>query len=765
VRTLFVLIKRQVIDNAACFPVAGLFSIALVFAIGTAVFTEDRTLLSEYTRGLLVAAPLVVGTGCWVLGVVQGRIDTSRGIVTVLSLLPVRRIHVIFAQIITGVSVIMIVLAPLGVMGAFLWKLYGPPDWLYRPWVGDCFIGVSLAALACYLVGLQAGLKARWTVSAAISLPSVVIILLLVAARGFGLALIVVLIPLIVALLLQCQISQISAGRAVISTGIIVLIHLAILLGCGRDWCDAWLVNTLAASAEISPSGLLPWQIENDPNVTDPSVVDGGVTLPRPQADCLVCNLSPYPYTSYSGDSWRVRHYLLDNSGIIQYFLSRRRGARTTYSAPAWESQSFVTIVHLDEIEGQLVYRRMNIDRRTNRHTWHWDNTAVVYGGPEGVSKNSDAVGRFLSPTVYFEPGSPMAWDRSARPFIVYERQSRRFYAIDFEKQIVHKGPKVQHSAAEPVEAKLLSESGSFSSVSFRLPSGEGWWWGRGPVSVRRDNSLLPIVSESGRIDLLDLKTLTLSGPAGHLPKVRTFSGSTTGKPSNLWDYDVHVVSFVPSSEQIPNPEIKTGFVGIIAASVSCKGMWASVAVFDDQGRRVQNAFSRVSRSDKSQYSILAAAKYIFESLHPPVLTLASFFSAYSFEARASHRALFVMPNSFAAMVRDRQGNVVVTLAILLLVMLPGLSLAGWLGLKVARDAYKLGLPKAGRRFWLTVTIAFGLAGYITYRLTRPTITLVTCANCGKGRRPDMATCHHCGVKWEIPELTPPAWRVLTHVD
>jgi len=158
---------------------------------------------------------------------------------------------------------------------------------------------------------------------------------------------------------------------------------------------------------------------------------------------------------------------------------------------------------------------------------------------------------------------------------------------------------------------------------------------------------------------------------------------------------------------------------------------------------------------------MLTLAKYGLEILHPPVLTLASFFTAYSFEARAAHRALFLMPNSFAAMVRDRDGNIFVTLAILLLVMLPGLALAGWLGYRVTRDAATIGLSPGAQRFWLAATVAFGLVGYITYRLTRPKVTLVTCANCGQGRRPDMEVCHHCGQGWDVPELAPPAWRVV----
>jgi hypothetical protein len=153
--------------------------------------------------------------------------------------------------------------------------------------------------------------------------------------------------------------------------------------------------------------------------------------------------------------------------------------------------------------------------------------------------------------------------------------------------------------------------------------------------------------------------------------------------------------------------------------------------------------------------------KYIFESLHPPVLMLASFFTAYSFNARSTHRALFLMPNSFVAMARDYEGNIFYMLLIVLLLMLPGIMFACILGWRVWRDAAIIGLSNKARQIWLAGTLVFGLPGYITYRLTRPRVTLVTCANCGKTRRPDTEKCHHCGSKWVVPELTSPAWRVL----
>jgi hypothetical protein len=37
----------------------------------------------------------------------------------------------------------------------------------------------------------------------------------------------------------------------------------------------------------------------------------------------------------------------------------------------------------------------------------------------------------------------------------------------------------------------------------------------------------------------------------------------------------------------------------------------------------------------------------------------------------------------------------------------------------------------------------------------------VTCPNCGRDRWVDREKCHHCGSPWLVPELVPPAWRVI----
>ena len=60
----------------------------------------------------------------------------------------------------------------------------------------------------------------------------------------------------------------------------------------------------------------------------------------------------------------------------------------------------------------------------------------------------------------------------------------------------------------------------------------------------------------------------------------------------------------------------------------------------------------------------------------------------------------------------------------------------------------------------MLATVALGLAGYIAYRLTRPKVVMVTCANCGRLRRPDLERCQHCGRSWEMGDLGAPGWRV-----
>jgi hypothetical protein len=758
-RALLTLIKRQIVDNAVYFLAAIIVSAVLIIAIISITLSEDITYLSFYTVILIIATPILVGIGSYTLGLVHVYSDKTRGVTAVLSVLPIRRGHILIARLVTGTLIILTLLGPLAITGAILWELLGPPDWLFHNWLADTFMGISLMALACYCLGLVAARRAETFASALRALPLVPILMLLIIIKGFGWPLLAVLLPFLAVLLLRFCKRRIHGCLASVTTGILVMVCLTILLCWGRYLCNGSLVTAMKPSVKISPSGLLSPEIENDPNVQEQSEILASANLPRPMQHCVICKLLDSCNLMTTGN-FQVTHYLLQNSGIMKYFLSRKRGEHTGYSIGLSGGRK----THLDVVEGQLVHRHKSTNRPSDRFTWQWDDVVTNYAGPEGVSSKPNNTGRFSSPTVFFEPGSPLPWRRSPPTCIVYDRDSRRFYLVDFERQIVREGPKIEDPSIEPYEAGLLPLWELFSPAEFRLTSIKSYR-NRLPIDALQGTIYLPIVSESGRIDLFDLRASRIIGPMGQLPRPRTPFGPGSSEPRDLLDYDVDVVSVIPSLLRPGSDKAKVGIIGVVAVSVSRQGMWTSVAVFDKDGKKIKSADSKSTFFDTPGGPVLTITKYIFESLHPPVLTLASFFTAYSFDARSTHRALFLMPNSFVAMARDYEGNIIYMLLIVLLLMLPGILFAGLLGWRIARDAAIIGLSHNTRQLWLAGTIVFGLPAYITYRLTRPKVALVTCANCGKPRRTDMDKCHRCGSKWDVPELIPPAWRVLNGAE
>jgi len=257
------------------------------------------------------------------------------------------------------------------------------------------------------------------------------------------------------------------------------------------------------------------------------------------------------------------------------------------------------------------------------------------------------------------------------------------------------------------------------------------------------------------------------------LPVPKTLYGEGSRRPSRLLRHEVRAITIGPEYDE---------YAGLLAVGVSRQGTSMAMSIFDKDGRLLTTAHTRMQEDVwrgagyhvRSMGSARAAlfevpwapaltvSKYLLENVHPPALTLASFLLANRIEAGASHRTLLLVPNSFAAMQRDlvRQG-IVMQLLSAVWIILPGILLAVLLAWRVVRDAADTGLPGGVRSLWLLGTLAFGLPAYITYRMTRPKEALVTCANCGLRRRPDMDRCHRCNGPWDLPELAPPAWRVL----
>ena len=543
----------------------------------------------------------------------------------------------------------------------------------------------------------------------------------------------------------------------VIAAGFVVLLLLSIVFFWARLLCEITLINIMpreAREVHIRPSGLIPKEIENDPNVARHSHVSADF----------------YP--------WQAPLSL----GTTDYFAARKLRGRLSnvYHYDEHGGEHCKNLLYFDKSTGLLVYHRTYKQRLPDKTTVL--RTLHLYAGPEGISETPDeALGRF----------SALITDAEGYlPVTLFDKKLRRFFAINFKVKFLLKGPELaKDNSHNPIQIGSLGTSEwppypdcipPMIKVPEPLPeenkTRHSHRHGKPDFEPIIKNfypnyagRYILVLDESGRIDLLDRKTLQFAGTAGYLPAPETFYPSKTSvRPKDLLSYRCLPVA------------IDREYIGMCVAGVSREGTAMAVAVFDSQGRLLRERHTKITEdehrhrgasyipSSKAVFfhvpwaPALTTAKYLLENLHPPILNIASFFAADSFDPAAGHRTLFFLPNSFIAMKgREVSEDVVGIYFFALLLISPSIILAGFLARRVTKDAAAVGLSKNAKLPWIIATIAFGLSAYITYRLTRPKMTLVTCANCGRLRRPDMDKCHCCGSKWFVPELTPPAWRVL----
>ena len=531
---------------------------------------------------------------------------------------------------------------------------------------------------------------------------------------------------------------KISYPVRVFATGFVVLTILSIPLFWFRFVCETFLSSRMSYVAgvdRIRPSGLVPPELENDPNVVSHSQVSASMNTEEP---------------------WFL--------GIVDYFEARGPGGR----------QSNIYYAKLDAKDWVWIY----FDERIGQISCRYNTTEVlpdktirlkevqIYVGPEGISETADkSLGRFTEPIV-----DSTRWEWPLRPpRTLYDKKLRRFFTIDFDKRTVFKGPQLtKNDKHNPVQIGLLRKNPYFVDIGWRDPhievADEDKEKQRYPQIrytqplaeahyVHGGGPYLLVLDETGRIDLLDRKTLEFAGTAGRLPTPQTFfSSKQSVTDKDLLGYEAFGLTSATDRK----------YRGMCAASLSREGTALALAVFDEKGKRIRTEYSKGAFYHVPWAPALTISKYLLENLHPPLLSIASYFTADSIEAAAGHRALFILPNSFAALKgRDISENIGTRFFTALLIILPSIILAILLAWRVSKDATDVGLSENAKLYWLIGTLAFGLTAYITYRLTRPKITLVTCANCGRPRRPDMARCHRCGSKWRVPELTPPTWRVI----
>jgi hypothetical protein len=700
-RTFLILLKRQITDDAPYF-VGGLAA-AVIYLLSLAAlgFIYPRGQLLHVTF-VLIVLPAVAAVTFFVFGAVQARCDHNHDIAPLLTTLAARPRQIVAARLAAGTIFVIAVVLVLGLAltGAITGHLIQWPDSLFPAGLYDLLAGLVLIGFACHFLGSMSGKDSDSAIRPLGMLPLAWMVASLIIVKGFGYPLAIILIPLIGILLAHLLVPVNYRRWTAITTGFAVICLTVIPLYWLRYSSD--VMGNLVMLVDSQGASV---QCHHEfpwrrsgDLLSQPFVV-------RAEVEC---------------DSFPMRYgqvnFLLQPLGILRYLRERE---------PDGDPVDLDYFGH---------YRGTTYDAR-RRLFVNYGRRESLYGGPEGIAATAGgSLGAFLSPVVCRTSGDAL---------IVYDRKKSDFYAIDFSARQVRRGPHIADSAFQPVDAITSKLAPGACSLEGHYPSAH---YMDAPYRTANVGTYIPVVDESGGVAVLNPNTWTLITGAGRLPAPRTIRGRRSCRPRDLFDYDVEVIVKWPENE----------YAGLMAASLSRQGSPVAVAVFDESGRTIRE------ESGEALIGPWFTTKYLIENVYPPVLTLASFFTAYSFEAGATHRALFLMPNSFVAQQRDRQTIPFHQFLWAVVFMLPGALLAGFLSWRVAADAAVMGLSRNARWMWLAGTLAFGLAMYITYRLVRPKAVLVPCRTCGRGRRVDHDLCHWCGSAWAAPELEAPAWRVVS---
>lgn len=532
---------------------------------------------------------------------------------------------------------------------------------------------------------------------------------------------------------------------AILATGALVSILVLLGLFWLRWLVGVWRSNLLPASAREIAVPLSAGQLEpgptDDPNGTIPYLVHARM-LPD---------------------------YLYAFLGVLPYLQARPPGFGQRSHVYRWDPKPDGLCVYYDAARGQIIQQGIEEVRdEDGTRTFH---RFTRYAGPQGIAETpQEELGRFMAP---ISDGCVL------KPQVVYDRTLRKFFAIDWSERTVRQGPPLPDDERHrPVQIRNLWRSPQALDVGVRSASREESHKRSVVAQVLLLERVL-VLDASGRIDLLDPQTLELVGVGGALPTPKTLVDVSRSRRLD----DITAYTVLPLVRRASAADGEPSYAGLAAAALSREGLALRVEVYDPNGRRVATGDTAIPPhtgwpggrtpsipipSAVAAYSLLpgaqflTVAKFALESLHPPVLLLFSHLAGPHLTAAAGCRSLALLPDSFVAMAA-RRGDTRPAERILLalLYIVPAVFFALFLAWRVDRHGVHTGLPKKTRAAWRMGVLFLGLPAYFTYRLTRPQFALVTCANCGLQRRPDMEKCHRCGTAWVVPELIPPAWRVL----
>lgn len=690
---ILVLLKRRFTDDAPYYLALLGVTVAPLVLLSVLSFVSPHAFMLPLVI-VFALLPLWIGTDLFFLGFLQVHADCSPDVRSVLNArvstlaLSVARVGAgVLLACATGSILTGALTAAIGV-GLVPW-----PPFLYPRGLVDLLAAILGLGLVSCLIGQVAGHRKRSIAGVAVTWLLVPIMVSLMALKGLGVPLLLVLLPIAAGLVIYLVTATTHPRVAANAAAVVILIVFLVPLNWFR-----YSSNVLASLVALDTSDDARIAQYYDFQPTRQSPLDM-----KPFVVSAKLRRHGFPLT-YRGNP----HFLLESLGLLDYF---RGGVAYRPSVPLLCEYSGV---RYDATSSLFVYG---------------EGAALVFAGPVGVAKEaSPALGLFESPVI-----CTVTPDTT----VVFDRADRCFYAIDFVEKEVHRGPNLEGSPFEPVDPSASKVVAGVCSVSC---DGDAY-------RASRDWTYSPVVDEFGAVGVVDFRTRRFIPDAGYLPRPNTPAGLNVSKPPSWFDYCMEVIVTHPGNE----------YAGLMTASLARQGAPLAVALFDADGNCLDQD---TAMGSDSALLMPRAIRYAVESLHPPALTLASFFAAHRFHAGDSHRAFFLMPNSVVAMQRKREARIAIQVLWALLFMLPGLVLAVFLSWRVARLARLTGISRRRRRLWMVVTAALGLPGYISYRFLHPQRVLSLCQACGGNKPVDLDLCPDCGVSFSGEARYAPLWRV-----
>jgi hypothetical protein len=544
--------------------------------------------------------------------------------------------------------------------------------------------------------------------------------------------------------------SSTKYATKVVTTGFVVLLLTSILifwaLKTGQAAFYEELVIDRTGKMSISPSGVLPKEIESEPNVVKQSELTG-----------------------YIGDGavYGTLGLLQDaaaeiRSGILLARLTQQFGTKSVYAVLYDKTNDLYNIVYFDKKLGLFVMCDIYYRVGTGENGWVKD--IRLYAGPNGTSPESpNNLGRFTDPLADRD-------SESMTSFIFFEPLLSRFFKIDFAEGTVTKGPQVRGS--KPVAVGRIHKNSELNRI------GEFKWIPPLRKMTEEEYTNTKVQKYTTYINGLPVQLMPIDGfdfhrldnPSDVL--VLTASSDIFQLDEDSLELDGRVGILLDENLEAIGPERLLSFkvirvegrgrnFGTIVGQVSADAHKLSVYTFGEDGAfRDLQRYSILDSYAKAGGPLYLVFRYVLENLRPAALSLVSYFTTSSFEAAASHQALFLPPESFVGWHSRNAAGTVSSFLVSFIIVSPALALGAVIAWFIKKDAVKAGLPKQAQVLWIIAAVAFGIAAGITYLLTKDTTVLVTCRNCGKMRRPDMETCHRCGAGWDVPELRAVTWRV-----